>query len=164
MADFLVNLGIPLELVVIVVAALPIFELRGAIPLALFTFDMPWYTAFPLAFIGNMLPIPFILLLSTRIMRWLGRIGLFRRFFDWLCTRTRRRSEKLLQRQYIGLIAFVGIPLPFTGAWTGSLGAVLLDFKFIPAILSIAAGVLIAGVVVTAFCLLGWQTWLFIST
>ena len=163
MTDFLVNSGIPPALVVVVVAALPIFELRGAIPLALFTFDMPWYTAFPLAYVGNMLPIPFILLLATRVMKWLGHISLFRRFFDWLCERTKRRSQSLLKRQYVGLIAFVGIPLPLTGAWTGSLASVLLNFKFVPALLSVAVGVFLADVIVTAFCMLGWQTWLFIS-
>ena len=130
MSEFLLSRGIPPELVVIIVAALPIFELRGAIPLALFTLDMSWYTALPLALLGNMLPIPLILLFLRRVMNWMGRVGLFRRFFDWLCERTMRRSEKLLRRQQVGLAAFVGVPLPFTGAWTSALTAVLFIFRF----------------------------------
>jgi uncharacterized membrane protein len=164
MSDFLLGLGIPPELVVIVVAAVPIFELRGAIPLAMFSLNMPWYSALPLALLGNLLPVPFLLLFLKRVMKWLSRYGLFRRFFDWLCARTMRRSQRLHRNQLIGLILFVGIPLPITGAWTGSLAATLLDFDFKYSFVAIAIGVLLAGIIVTAFCLLGWQAFLLISS
>jgi uncharacterized membrane protein len=163
-SEFFVNLGIPRELVVIIIAALPIFELRGAIPVALFTLNMPWYTALPLAVLGNLLPIPFILLFLEKIMEWLGHVVIFRRFFDWLSRRTMRRTEKALLTQNLGLAAFVAVPLPVTGAWTGSLAAVLFKFRFARAMLSIIAGVIIAGVIVTVLCELGLQAYLFISS
>ena len=164
MSEFFVNLGIPRELVVIIVAALPVFELRGAIPLALFSLNMPWYTALPLAIVGNLLPIPFLLLFWEKIMEWLGHVGFLRRFFEWLSRRTKKRTERVLLTQNLGLAAFVAVPLPVTGAWTGSLAAVLFKFRFARAMLSIIGGVVVAGVVVTVLCLLGLQAYLFISS
>ncbi len=163
MSEFLLGLGIPPELVVIAVAAVPIFELRGAIPIAL-ALNIPWYSALPLALLGNLLPVPFLLLFLKSVMKWLSRFGLFRRFFDWLCARTMRRSQRLHRNQLVGLMLFVGIPLPFTGAWTGSLAATLLDFDLKYSFIAIIIGVVLAGVIVTAFCMLGWQAFLLISS
>jgi uncharacterized membrane protein len=164
MAEHLIALGIPPQLVVIVVAMLPIFELRGAIPVAMFSFHYHWYEAFLLAVIGNLLPIPFILLFIKRVMGWLSHVPLFKRFFIWLCERTARRNQAMLRNESIGLALFVGVPLPLTGAWTGALTAVLFDFKFKRALLTITAGVLMAGVVVTVLCQLGLQAYIFISS
>ena len=137
-------------------AAAPISELRGAIPLAVHEFDFPWYYAYIIAVIGNMLPVPFILLFLNTATRVLSRFSLFDKFFTWLFTYTRRRGTLIEKYERIGLVLFVAIPLPITGAWTGSIAAVLLGMSFKRAILSIFLGVLIAGVIVTCLTLLGW--------
>ena len=139
----LLALGFSKELVVLAISALPVLELRGALPVAINLFHFPWYYALLLAVIGNLLPVPFILLFLNAFSRLLSKIG----FFDRILI---NRYER------IGLTLFVAIPLPITGAWTGSLAAVLFGLKFKHAFLSIFAGVLIAGAIVTCLCLLGW--------
>jgi len=152
----LISLGIAEELIVIIISALPIIELRGALPVAINVFGMPWYWAFLLAIIGNMLPVPILLLFLDSIAKTIGKVNSGKRFIDWVFERTRRR-EKIIQRyERIGLMLFVAIPLPFTGAWTGSIAAFLMGQRFLYSFLSIFCGVLIAGAIVTSLCLLGW--------
>jgi uncharacterized membrane protein len=151
----LIGSGIPPELVVLVISALPIFELRGGIPVAIGLFHLPWYYAMLLSVIGNMLPVPFILSFLDSATRLLGRIRLCDRFLTWLFERTRRRGRIIEIYQRIGLVLFVAIPLPITGAWTGSLAAVLFGLKLRNALLSIFIGVLIAGTIVTCLSVLG---------
>ncbi len=144
------------ELVIIFVAALPVFELRGSIPLALFTFGFDPLTAFLLSVIGNMIPvIPLLLYLepvSNYLRRW--RIGDI--FFTWLFERTHRKHSAEFEKYgSIGLAIFVGIPLPATGAWTGCAAAFIFGFKFKNAFLAILAGVIIAGAIVTALTVMG---------
>ena len=141
---------------VILIAASPIAELRAAIPLAILTFDFPWYHALLLAIIGNLLPVPFILLFLEAATRLLSRVPLFKKWLDWLFERTRKRGKIIQRYKRIGLVLFVAIPLPVTGAWTGSLAAVLFGVSFNHAFLSILAGVIIAGIIVTCLTLLGW--------
>ena len=152
----LLSLGLSKELVVLIIAALPIFELRGALPVAINLFHFPWYYALPLAIIGNLLPVPVILLFLDAISRWLSKTGFFDRFLRWLFERTRKRGRVVERYERIGLALFVAIPLPVTGAWTGSLVAVLFGLKFRYAFLSIFIGVCIAGIIVTCLSLLGW--------
>ncbi len=152
----LLSLGFSKELVVLIIAALPIFELRGALPVAINLFHFPWYYALPLAIIGNLLPVPVILLFLNAISKWLSKIGFFGRMLSWLFEHTRRRGRILERYERIGLALFVAIPLPVTGAWTGSLVAVLFGLKFRYAFLSIFIGVCIAGIIVTCLSLLGW--------
>lgn len=152
----LLGLEISDILKVLGLAASPISELRGAIPLAILEFDFPWYYAFVIAIIGNMLPVPFILLFLDTATRILSRFTLFDRFFTWLFAYTRKRGTLIEKYERIGLVLLVAIPLPITGAWTGSIVAVLLGISFTRAILSIFLGVLIAGVIVTCLTLLGW--------
>lgn len=154
--DYLLSLGLSKELVVFLIATLPIVELRGAIPVAINVLDMPWYSAFVLAFLGNLLPVPFILLFLEAVTKVLNRLAFFKRLLDWLFERTRRRGRILERYKRIGLVLFVAIPLPVTGAWTGSLMAVLFGMPFKYAFLSIAIGVAIAGAIVTSLSLLGW--------
>lgn len=154
--EWLLNLGIPKELVVVFIATLPVLELRGAIPVAINMFGMPWYQALPLALIGNLLPVPIIILFLKAITRWLSKEEFFRRMLDWLFERTRRRGRIVERYKRIGLVVFVAIPLPVTGAWTGSLVASLLGMKFNHAFLSILTGVFVAGLIVTGPSLLGW--------
>ena len=135
---------------ILIVAALPIAELRLAIPWAIEVLNTPWYYAFLIAVIGNMLPVPFILLFIEAAVRLLSRVAVFERFFNWLFERTRRRGKIIQKYKRIGLVLFVAIPLPVTGAWTGSLAAVLFGIKFKQAFLSIFIGVIIAGIIVTS--------------
>ncbi len=152
----LLSSGFSKELVVLIIAALPIFELRGALPVAINLFHFPWYYALLLAIIGNLLPVPFILLFLDATSRLLGKIGFFNRMFRWLFERTRRKGGVIERYERIGLALFVAIPLPVTGAWTGSLAAVVFGLKFKYAFLSIFIGVFIAGIIVTCLSLLGW--------
>ena len=151
----LLNLGFAKELVVLFTSALPILELRGGIPVAIGLFDFTWYYALLLAVIGNLLPVPFILLFLNSATRLLSRVPFFDRFLTWLFERTRRRGRIIEKYKRIGLILFVAIPLPVTGAWTGSLAAVLFGLRFRHAMLSIFIGVLIAGAIVTCLSLSG---------
>ena len=154
--DELLGLGFSKELVVLVISALPILELRGALPVAINLFHFPWYYALLLAIIGNLLPVPFLLLFLDTFSRLLSKISIFEKMLHWLFERTRRRGQIINRYERIGLALFVAIPLPVTGAWTGSLAAVLFGLKFKHAFLSIFIGVFIAGVIVTCLCLLGW--------
>lgn len=141
---------------VLLIAASPIAELRAAIPLAITTFDFPWYYAFLIAVIGNILPVPFILLFLDAATRLLSKVAVFERFLNWLFERTRHRGKIIQKYKRIGLVLFVAIPLPVTGAWTGALAAVLFGIEFKHAFISIFVGVIIAGIIVTCLTLLGW--------
>ena len=141
---------------VIGTAVLPISELRGAIPLAIFTYDFPWYYAYLFGVIGNLLPVPFILLLFNAVIPLLSRVNFLDRLMQWYFAWTKRRSKSIERYGWLGLAIFVAIPLPVTGAWTGSILAALLGMKFKYAFSSIAVGVLVAGVIVTCAVVLGW--------
>jgi len=108
-----------------------------------------------LALVGNMMPILLILFLLERLAAWLSRMRAFSRFFEWLFARTRRKSGLIQRYEFWGLVVFVAIPLPMTGAWTGSVAAVLMGIGYGRALLAIWLGVLIAAGVVTALSLLG---------
>ncbi len=156
-SEQLLSLDLSNVLKVLAIAASPISELRGAIPVAIAGFHFPWYYAFLIAIIGNLLPVPFILLFLDTFSRLLSKIGIFKRMLQWLFERTRRRGKIIERYERIGLALFVAIPLPLTGAWTGSLAAVLFGLKFKHAFLSIFIGILIAGTIVTCATLLSWS-------
>lgn len=139
---------------ILFVAALPIAELRLAIPGAIEFLETPWYYAFLIAVIGNILPVPFILLFLEAATRLLGKVAVFKRFLNWLFERTRRRGKIIQKYKRIGLVLFVAIPLPVTGAWTGALAAALFGIKFKHAFISIFIGVIIAGIIVTSLWML----------
>ena len=139
------------ELTTILVAAAPISELRGAIPLALEVFHFSILKTLILAWIGNFLPVPFILYLLGPIEKFLRRYKIFDRFFDWLFHRTKHRFEgKYLKWGELALVLFVAIPLPVTGAWTGSVAAYLFGIPKKRAIFFVFLRILIASLVVTA--------------
>ena len=140
--------ALPPEWTTFIVAMLPIIELRGAIPYAVGV-GMPWPQAYLLAVTGNLVPVVPLLLFLGPVSGWLQRMPVFGRFFDWVFTRTRRRSGVIERYGPLGLALFVAIPLPITGAWTGSAAAYLFGFSFKRSFPAITAGVLIAGGVVT---------------
>lgn len=151
------NFGLAPEFSVLVIAMLPILELRGAIPIGINFYQMVWYKAVIIAIIGNMLPIFLILLLLDKVALILSRLPVFQKFFAWLFSRTRKKSKIIEEYETLGLMIFVAIPLPMTGAWTGSIAAFLLGIKYFDAIIAIFFGVLIAAGIVTTLSLLG--TW-----
>ena len=154
--DWILNLNVSRELIVIIIAVLPIFELRGALPVAINLFQMPWYWAFLLALIGNMLYVPIILLFLEYLIKFVSKVQMGKRLANWILERTRARSRIIQKYERTGLIISVAIPLPFTGAWTGAIAAFLFGMKFHHAFLAILCGVIVAGAIVTSFCLLGW--------
>lgn len=152
----LVAKGFSPELAVFLTSMIPVIELRGALPLAINLFKMPWYKAFIISFIGNILPVPLILLFLKPATDLLCKISIFGKFFDWLFKRTRNKSKIIEKYEELGLLIFVAIPLPGTGAWTGALLAYLMALDFKRSIIFISLGVLIAGIIVTSLCLVGW--------
>ncbi|MGD8238493.1 MAG: small multi-drug export protein [Armatimonadota bacterium] len=140
--------GIPPDLIVIILSALPVSELRGGIP-AGFVLDMPVWRTFLFAVVANVLSVVPILLWAEPAARTLGRWPPLGRFFDWLFARARRKSGIVDKYGVFGLALFVAIPLPVTGAWTGSMIAVVLGLDFYKSLGCVILGVLIAGVVVT---------------
>lgn len=138
-------------------ATTPIGELRAAIPDAIIRLKIDWYLAFPVAYAGNLLPVPFILLLLGPASRLASRIRLFDRILQWIFERSRRRGRMAERYGPIGLALFVAVPLPVTGAWTGSIVAFLLGMEFRRAFPAIAAGVFIAGVIVTSLAVVALE-------
>ena len=157
MSPEFLNMSLASILKVLAIAASPISELRGAIPVAITVFHLPWYYAFLVAVIGNLLPVPLILLFLDAASRLLARVPLFARWLAWLFRHTRRRGRLIQCYQRIGLVLFVALPLPITGAWTGAVAAVLFGLRFKHAFLAISIGVVIAGIIVTCITLFGWR-------
>ena len=149
---------LPEELSVIIVGMLPIFELRGAIPLG-FYLGMSVTKIFILAVLGNLIPVIPLYFLLQPISNWFSHISLFRTFFNWLFNHAKKRADLIQQYEAIGLMLFVAVPLPMTGAWTGTIAAVLFKIKFKYTILAVFFGVVIAGIIVTILCLLGKLGW-----
>jgi uncharacterized membrane protein len=138
-------------LLTLLTAAAPVAELRGSIPLALGIYGMPVATAFILSIVGNMIPVFFILWLLDPVQKFLSKNFKFmNRFFTWLFSWTRSRHAKKFERyEAFALILLVAIPLPMTGAWTGSLAAFVFGIPYKKALPLIFLGVLIAGTIVT---------------
>ncbi|MCM8779990.1 MAG: small multi-drug export protein [Candidatus Omnitrophica bacterium] len=156
MPDWISNL--PDKLAVIIVAALPVFELRGSIPLG-FYLKMPVIQVFILSIIGNLLPvIPWLFILEP-VSNYLRKFSLFKRFFDWLFERTRKKADLVQKYEAVGLALFVAAPFPMTGAWSGAIAASLFKIKFRYALSAIFLGVILAAIIVTTLCLLGKITW-----
>ena len=136
-------------IVTFIVSMFPIVELRGAIPVGSLAFNIPWYWCYILSVLGNLLPIPFILLFIEKLIGWFKKTKHLRKFGLWLEARAAKNTPKVQRFEIFGLMLFVAIPLPMTGAWTGALVAALTGMKFKNSMISIICGVLIAGAVVT---------------
>ena len=148
--------SVPQWLATILLSATPIIELRGSIPIAIGIYGMGPVETYILAVIGNMLPVIPLLLFLDPVSTYLRRFKIGDMFFSWLFTRTHHKhSERFEKYGTLALTIFVAIPLPVTGAWTGCAAAFVFGIKFRHALLAISAGVMIAGVIVTAFTLGG---------
>ena len=144
------------EIVIFIISMIPILELRGGLLVASLL-DVSITTAIPICIVGNIIPIPFILLFIKQIFKWLKKIKLFRGIIEKLGARAMGKSESIKKYEFWGLVLFVGIPLPGTGAWTGSLIAALLDIDFKKAVLAELLGIIIATVImsIVSYGLLG---------
>lgn len=136
------------KLYVLLCSLLPVIELRGAIPLGA-ALGLHPVLNYILSVVGNLLPVPFILLFVRRALLWLGSFERFAPAVAWLERRAEAGRGKVEKFAVMGLALFVAIPLPGTGAWTGALVAALAGMRFSKALISIVVGVLAAGVVVS---------------
>lgn len=135
-------------LYVFLISMVPIVELRGAIPIAA-VLGLDPLVSYIIAIIGNILPVPFILLFITPFCNLLKKTRLFRWFPLWLEKKVQKNEAKVTKYKNLGLFVFVAIPLPGTGAWTGALVASFIGYKFRDAFLAISGGVLSAGLIMS---------------
>lgn len=135
------------ELIAFIISLFPVLELRGGLIAATFL-GIDWWKAFVYCFIGNMLPIPFILLFIRKIFELMKKWTPFKRIVDALEKRADKHKDKIEKYRLWGLFILVAVPLPGTGAWTGALVAALMDIRIRHALPVIAAGVIVAGIIV----------------
>ncbi|MBP3851356.1 MAG: small multi-drug export protein [Erysipelotrichaceae bacterium] len=148
---FAATLGkyISAKALIFIVSMIPILECRGGLVMAsLLQVDIR--QAIPICIIGNIIPIPFILLFIQKIFHWLKRFSWSRKIVENLEQRAMNKSDKVQEKEFLGLLLFVGIPLPGTGAWTGSLIASLLEMDLKKASLAILIGIFLATVIVSS--------------
>ncbi len=135
------------EIIIILIAAAPVVELRAAIPIAISLGVSPIHSMI-LSIIGNMLPIPFLLMILKPAFNYLSEKRAFKGIVSWIKKRTLKKSRQMEKYKIFGLFLLVAIPLPATGAWTGAIAASLFNINFKQAFLTILAGVITAGIIV----------------
>lgn len=149
---------------ILLISMVPLIELRGAIPAAYGIHEVHPEFNLPLAYliiaIGNMIPVPFIFFFARRVLEWGKDKRFIGKFFTWCLEKGEKGGEKLKSKAgrglYVALLLFVGIPLPGTGAWTGTLAASFLNMDFKKSILAVIGGVALAGIIVGVLCTLGF--------
>lgn len=148
--DFLLN-KLGKHLCVLICSMIPIIELRGAIPLGA-GLGLPFWQNYLISVVGNMLPIPVILLFVKAVLQFMQRcrVKFFNKIADFIFRKADKNKPKIEKYSFLGLFLFVAIPIPGTGAWTGSLVASLIGMKFWKAMLSVFLGVLTAGLIMSA--------------
>lgn len=148
-AEFFNQLGLGPRLVTFIVSMIPVVELRGAVPVGVY-FGLPVWEAAVISVIGNMIPVPFIIAFIRVIFDWMRKhVKFMTGIIDKLEARANKKSETVKTGEFIGLMLFVGVPLPGTGAWTGALIAAMLNMRLKRAIPPILLGVIIAGIIVS---------------
>lgn len=145
-------------LIVFLVSMVPLIELRGAILYGV-AFGLPLWVTFLIAIVGNMLPVPIIFFFARRVLEWGADKPVIGKLFTFFLEKGRKGGQKLQAKAgrglYVALLLFVGIPLPGTGAWTGTLAASLLDMDFRKSVAACMGGVLLAGVIMGVLSVLG---------
>ena len=131
------------------ISMIPILELRASVIYGAAN-GLEWYIVIPISIIGNMLPVPFILLFIRKILAWMKTTKRFAKFASWLERKAEKHSKRVLKYAFFGLVLFVGIPLPGTGAWTGALVAALFDLRMKSALPAIFLGLLLASAIMGA--------------
>ena len=157
---------------IFLIAMVPLIELRGALPVAYVykaadpSFNLVW--AYIIIAIGNMLPVPFIFFFARKVLEWGADKPVVGKFFTWCLEKGHKGGEKLQAKAgrglFVALMLFVGIPIPGTGAWTGTLAASLLDMKFKDSVLAVICGVVLASIIVGVLCTLGLGAWFGITS
>ena len=146
-------------LIVFLISMVPVAELRLALPLAA-GMQLNPVASYIIAIIGNMLPVPFIFFFARKVLLWGADKKYIGKFFTWCLEKGKKGGEKLQAKAgrglFVALLLFVGIPIPGTGAWTGTLAASFLDMKFKPAILAAMGGVLLAGIIMAVASAIGF--------
>jgi len=142
------------------ISMVPIVELRGAIPYSQFL-GLPLVQSYIICIVGNMLPVPFIYLFARKILEWGKDKKVIGKFFTWCLEKGEKGGKKLTEKAgrgtFVALLLFVGIPLPGTGAWTGTLAASILDMDFKQTVAACMLGVLLAGCIMMAASFLGFS-------
>lgn len=137
-------------IIIFLISMVPIIELRGAMPYAVL-FDLPLLQSYIICVIGNMIPVPFIFLFARKVLVWGCDKKYIGKFFSWCLEKGEHGGQKLQEKAgkglYAALLIFVGIPLPGTGAWTGTLAASILDMDFKKSVLACMGGVVLAGII-----------------
>ena len=142
------------EIMIMLIGATPVLELRWAIPQALY-WNMPVLKAFYLSVLGNIIIIAPVLFFLEPVSNRLRKFKIWSRFFDWLNQRTMKKADMIQKYEALGLIMFVAIPFPGTGAWTGCLAASMFKIRFRYAFPAVILGIIIAGVIVTLLSIAG---------
>ena len=150
LVNFFIGLfhGVNKELVIFIISLMPILELRGGL-LAATLLKIPYLRALIICVAGNVLPIPFVLLFLEMIFRWMEKWSVTKKIVKWLEKKGTSKRSQIDKYGYLGLILFVGIPLPGTGAWTGSLVAILLGLDKKKSFLCILIGVMLAAAIMS---------------
>ena len=137
-------------ILVFLVSMVPIVELRGAIPFAVAR-GLDLLPSYIIAIIGNMIPVPFIYLFARKVLNWGKDKKIIGKFFTWILNKGEKAGKKIENKSkygiYVALMLFVGIPLPGTGAWTGTLAASILNMDFKKTTIFVMLGVLLAGLI-----------------
>lgn len=141
-------------LIIFFVSMVPLIELRGAIPYAVL-FELPLLPSYIICILGNMLPVPIIFLFARKVLEWGADKPLIGKFFTFCLEKGHKGGVKLQEKAgrglFVALLLFVGIPIPGTGAWTGTLAASLLDMDFKSSVIAVLLGVVLAGVIMGLF-------------
>ena len=149
MMSFLFKTVLGKVIITFLVSMVPVIELRGAIPIATGMGLSPW-VAIPVAIVGNLLPVPFIIIFIKKIFAWMRKTSpKLNGIVDKMEAKAEKNKEKVLRYAFWGLALFVAIPLPGTGAWTGALVAAMLDMPLKKAFPSVVIGVLSAGIIIS---------------
>lgn len=145
-------------LITFLISMVPIAELRVAVPVGV-SLGIKWYYVVAMCMIGNMIPVPFIYFFARKILEWGADKPVIGKFFSWCLKKGHSGGEKLQQKagkgMFWALLLFVGIPLPGTGAWTGTLAASILELDFKKSILAVTLGIVLAAAILTVGSLLG---------
>lgn len=150
-------------ILIFLVSMVPLIELRGAVPISQL-WEMPVIPSFLVCMIGNMLPVPVIYLFARKVLEWGADKPVIGGFFTWCLEKGHKGGEKLQEKAgrglFVALMLFVGIPLPGTGAWTGTLAASILDMSFKKTVAAVVLGVLLAGLIMMTVSALGFSLFL----